>query len=170
MTECIICDEQAKLLPNIHIDGDRFKCPRCGAFEISGSLVAVLRQKGTEYTADQVAKLSSWVRYQNMRGEIPCKMLTVADYDYITAMPIPEISDRINRLLAFVAGCQPSLGQTFNMKDPALIAVSYSKNGVEVDRLLHSLIESCLIAKTDREDHAEITPAGYMRCEELHAR
>ena len=84
-------------------------------------------------------------------------------------MPIPGILERANRFLEFEVRRQKSLGQVFRMNAPAFLAVTYSRDKSEIDYLARFLLDSKIIRHSSQGD-AEITPKGYMRYEELHAR
>jgi len=83
-------------------------------------------------------------------------------------MPIPGILERANRLLEFMVRRQSYMGQLLNLDDQAFIAVTYS-NSYEFSYLLSFLSDSGLIREF-QEYNVQITPKGYMRYEELHAR
>ena len=70
------------------------------------------------------AKLSGWVRDQNILGDIP--ELTDNRIRRLAASPIPGIRQRADRLLNYVIRKQKKLGDTFTVIDPALIGVTYS--------------------------------------------
>ena len=169
--ECVICGEQAR---TYHLKGDSTYqgCPRCGEFEISRTLITILRKS---YPKDHEAraKLSGWVRKCNMLGEakVPIGEEKVNSYkfDEIKAIPIPGILERANRLLEFVVHRHRQIGESFNRNYPAFLAVTYSKDKSEVAYLFDFLREEGFIIYLEK-GWARITPKGHMRYEELHAR
>jgi len=89
----------------------------------------------------------------------------------IKAMPIPRIIEQANRLLEFEVRRHKSLGQSFNMNDPAFLAVTCSKNEHEIEYVWSFLRNSVFIMDSHYEEYqAEITLKGYLRYDELHAR
>ncbi len=112
------------------------------------------------------AKLSGWVRDQNILGEIP--QLSDNRIQQLIASPMPSIGERADRMLSYVIRKQETLDDTFNDRDPALIAVTYSRDAGECEYLTDYLSREGLIHYMTMGE-TEITPAGHMRYEELQA-
>ena len=164
--ECVICGEQAR---TYHLKGDSTYqgCPRCGEFEISGSFQVGIQKKDHEARA----KLSGWVRNENMLGKAPIReaMIKSVTFDKIQKIPLPGILERANRLLEFVVHRHRQIGESFNRNSPAFLAVTYSKDKSEVEYLFRSLHNKGFIRLLET-GQAEITFDGHMQYEKLHAR
>jgi len=161
---CEICGTPAETVPSGGYDGIHQRCPRCGEFRLSGTGCAVIRR----FPHEAKVKLSGWVRDQNMLSEVP--ELTSDRITRIAAGPIPGIIERADRFLTLAVRCQTSLGQPFNMNDPAFQAVTYSKDNDEVTYLARFLNEEGFINLLAMGGSTEVTPQGYVRYEKLHAR
>ena len=161
---CELCGTQADAVPSGGYDGIQQRCPRCGEFKLSGTGMAVIRRVPPEAKA----KLSGWVREQNMLGEVP--ELTSDRIPFIVAAPLPGITERADRLLSYAIRKQQKLGDTFTIIDPVLIAVTYSRDEDELQFLAQHLCDEALIKYMEMGGIMKITPAGYMRNEELQAR
>ncbi len=144
--------------------GVQERCPRCGEFRITGTAQTTIRN----IPEPDKAKLSGWVRDQNILGEIP--QLNDDRMRQLAASPMPSIGQRADRLLSYAIRKQQKLGDTFTVIDPALIAVTYSRDEDELQYLVQYLRDEALIKHTGMGGITEITPAGYMRYEELQAR
>ena len=159
---CEICGNQAE---QFLTGGDysHQRCPKCGEFQLTG--------RGSEsighLSVEDRVKLSGWIRDQNVAGEIP--RLTDDRIRRIATGPIPGFVERTDRFLIFALRSLTSLGQRFNYWQPAFQAITYSKDENEVYYLANFLKEQGLIINLEA-GYTEITPRGYIRCEELQAR
>ncbi len=161
---CELCGTQAEGGRPAGYDGIKQDCPRCGAFRLSETGMAVIRRVPPE----ERAKLSAWVRQQNMLGETP--ELTSDRIRLLAKAPIPGISERADRLLSFVVRSQNTLRSRFRIKDnPSLVPVTYSQGEDEVRYLAGFLEEQGFITFLGT-DLAEITPQGHIRYEEMQSR
>ncbi len=139
------------------------RCPQCGEFKLTRTgMATILRVPGPDK-----AKLSGWVRDQNILGEIP--QLSDDRIRQLAALPLPSIRERADRLLSYAIRKQETLANTFNDRDPAFIAVSYSRDKGERIYLTEYLASEGLIYHVNMEE-TNITPAGHMHYEELQAR
>lgn len=160
---CEICGAQAESGRPGGCDGIHQTCPRCGEFRLSGTGIAVIRR----VPAEEKAKLSAWVRQQNMLGEMP--ELTSDRIRLLAKAPIPGISERADRLLSFAIKNQSRLGENFNPTRPEFIAVTYSRDDGEVIYLRDFLLSREFIRAVGGRLF-QVTPTGYIRYEELQAR
>lgn len=161
---CEICGRAAHPLSSAGYDGIGQACPLCGHFWLSGTGQAVIRHVSSQ----SKVKLSGWVRDQNMIGEIP--ELTNDRIQSISATSLPGIIERADRLLTFAIQEQNKLGETFNTRDPAYIAVTYSKDVEEAAYFAQFLHKKGLIELQNLAGGAAVTPNGYERYEQLRAR
>ncbi len=161
---CELCGTPAEAVETGGYDGIQQRCPRCGEFRLGGTGMATIRNIPQ---ADK-AKLSGWVRDQNILGDIP--ELTDNRIRRLAASPIPGIRQRADRLLNYVIRKQKKLGDTFTAVAPALIGVTYSRDEDELQYLVGYLRDEALIKHKAQGGITEVTPAGHMRYEELQAR
>ncbi len=144
--------------------GVQVRCPRCGEFRITGTAQTTI----FNIPKPDIAKLSGWVRDQNILGEIP--NLSDERIQHIIASPMPSIGQRADRLLSYAIRRQQKLSDTFTIIDPALIAVTYSRDEDELEYLAQYLCDEAFIKPTGQGAISEITPTGHMHYEELQAR
>ena len=138
-------------------------CPQCGEFKLDRTGWATIRRVQRR----DKAKLSGWVRDQNILGEVP--QLSDNQIRQLLASPMPGIRERADRLLTYAIRRQNKLGETFTVVDPALVAVTYSRDHDELGYLVQHLLDVALIKYTGHGSIVEITPAGHMHYEELQA-
>ena len=143
--------------------GVQVRCPRCGEFRITSTAQTTI----FNIPKPDIAKLSGWVRDQNILGEIP--QLSDDRIRQLAASPMPGIGERADRLLSYAIRKQETLANTFNDRDPAFIAVTYSRDEGELVYLTNYLSSEGLIHHVTMGE-TEITPAGHMHYEELQAR
>ena len=160
MDPCELCSTQAETLSAAR-DSIHQRCARCGDFKITGTGMAVIRHIPQH---DKV-KLSGWVRDQNMLGEVP--ELTSDRIRLVVASPLPGMIERSNRLLTFAIRKQSKLGERFNIRNPAFLAITYSQDDDELYYLTNFLSDEGLISLVAMGGMAEVTPRGYLRYEEL---
>lgn len=162
---CELCGTQAEAIPSGGYDGIHQRCPQCGEFRLTGNGVTTI----SNIPRPDKAKLSGWVRDQNMLGEVP--ELTSDRIGLVAAGPLPGVVERADRLLSYAIRKQKKLSDTFTIIDPALIAVTYSSGEDELQYLVEYLRDEALIKQhMGIGGIMEITPAGHMRYEELQAR
>ncbi len=80
---CEICATTAETIPSGGFDGIHQKCPRCGEFKLTGTGQTTIRR----VPQPDKAKLSGWVRDQNILGDIP--ELSVDRIRHLVASPMP---------------------------------------------------------------------------------
>ncbi len=141
--------------------GVQQRCPRCGEFRLTGTGLTTIRN----IPRPDKAKLSGWVRDQNILGDIP--ELSDDRIRHLVASPMPRFKERADRLLSYAIRKQQKLGDTFTIIDPALIAVTYSRDEDELQYLVEYLHDGALIKQKGAGGIMEIAPAGHMRYEEL---
>ncbi len=161
---CELCSTQAETVSTGGYDWIQQRCPRCGEFRLSGTGMAVIRH----VPQDTKVKLSGWVREQNILGDVP--QLTSERIKLIATTAVPGLIERAERLLSFVVRKQSKLGERFDINEPALLSVTYSKDGDELVYLAQFLNSEGFIKLIAVGGISEITPAGYIRYEELQAR
>ena len=159
---CEVCSiEQAKTYPS-NLDGVHQECPRCGEFKISGTAGSILRGgKGKEARA----KLSGWVREQNLLGAVP--LITSDNMESVFARPLPSVADRALSILQEAERGTTNLGDRFNINDPRFLAASYSSDHADVLFLLNLLKEQGLAEPKVMGGDCEILPSGYIRLDEM---
>ncbi len=160
---CELCGTPAEFIGDGWPGGVQQRCPRCGEFKLDRTGVATIRR----VPHAEKARLSGWVRDQNILGEIP--QLSDDRIRQLAASPLPSIRERADRLLSYAIRKQETLANTFNDRDPAFIAVTYSRDDSELEYLTDYLSSEGLIHHVTM-GATEITPAGHMRYEELQAR
>ncbi len=160
---CELCGTPAEFIGD-GWPGIQQRCPQCGEFKLDRTGMATIRR----VPRPDKAKLSGWVRDQNNLGEIP--QLSDDRIRQLVALPMPSIGQRADRLLRYAIRKHPKLGDTFTVIDPALIAVTYSRDDDELQYLAQYLNDKDLISFTGLGGITEITPAGHMHYEELQAR
>ena len=158
---CEICGNPAEQFLT-EADYSEEKCERCGIFLLSGRCGVAVRNLSVE---DKI-KLSGWIRDQNLLGEVP--RLTTSQTENICSWPTPRLMERADRLLTFAVRGLRSLGQQFNLTEPAFKGVTYSKNFEEVFYLARFLEQQGFIEIYASDGIANgVTPQGYMRSEKL---
>ncbi len=160
---CELCGTLAEIIDSGGW-GVQQRCPRCGEFRLTGTGMTTIRN----IPRPDKAKLSGWVRDQNILGDIP--ELSDDRIRHLVASPMPSIGERADRLLSYAIRKQKKLGDTFTIIDPALVAVTYSGDEDELQYLVNYLCDEALIKPWGMGGITEITPAGHMRYEELQAR
>ena len=161
---CELCGTPAEVIAGDAWPGVKRRCPECGEFKLTRPGMTTIRR----VPRPEKAKLSGWVRDQNILGDIP--ELSDDRIRHLVASPMPSIGERADRLLSYVIRKQQKLGGTFTVTDPVLVAVTYSRDKDELQYLVNHLLDEALIKPREGGGIAEITPAGYMRDEELQAR
>ncbi len=161
---CKLCGTPAEVTDGDAFPGIKQHCPQCGEFKLTRPGTKTIRR----VPQPDKAKLSGWVRDQNILGDIP--KLSDERIRHLVASPMPSIGQRADRLLSYVIRKQQKLGDTFSIIDPALIAVTYSRDKDELQYLAKYLCDEVLIQHRGIGGTAEITPAGHMHYEELQAR
>ena len=159
---CELCGTQADAVPSGGYDGIQQRCPRCGEFRLTGTGMTTIRN----VPRDDKVKLSGWVRDQNMLGDVP--ELTSDRIGLVAAGPLPGVVERADRLLTFAVRSRTMLNESFNSRDPAFVAITYSQDTDEVGYVLMFLKDEDLIKHFGGPEYL-ITPHGYMRYEELQA-
>lgn len=151
---CAVCGETATDLDSGEPAVLYQDCPRCGKFKIARDIPRI--HESVRH------KVSGWIRDQNILGEIPeiCRGLPLI-------VP-PRLQQRADRLLEYVSKRHSHLGEPFDTKDVALIAVTYSVDLREVDYLLEFLREQGYLRKA--LTGMAVTPKGYEKVEEQGAR
>jgi len=162
MDPCELCGNPAEFIDGGG-GGVQQRCPQCGEFKITGTGQEIIRRVPQ---ADK-AKLSGWVRDQNILGDIP--KLSGERIRNLVASPMPSIGQRADRLLSYVIRKQKKLDETFTIIDPALVSVTYSSDAAELQYLVQYLQDNGLIQHQGMGGITEITPAGHMHYEELQA-
>ena len=71
------------------------RCPQCGEFRLTRTGLAAIRN----IPISDKAKLSGWVRDQNILNDIP--NLDDERIRYLAASPMPRIGQRADRLLSY---------------------------------------------------------------------
>ena len=91
---CELCGTPAEFIDS----GDfvQQRCPQCGEFKLTGTGQEIIRR----VSRPDKAKLSGWVRDQNILGEIPS--LSDERIRHLIASPMPSIGQRADRLLSYV--------------------------------------------------------------------
>ncbi len=158
---CSICEMLAETYP-ASFDGVHQKCPRCGEFKLSGSLVAALMNR----TNTNIAKLSGWIRNQNRNGIVP-KILT-NEFQIIADRPIPTPTERADCLLSEAIYTQSRLGGEFYFDGPRFVGATYSQDMGEVEYLAEMLIYDDSLMKGELVDSGyKVLPKGYARAMDL---
>ena len=161
---CELCGTPAEVIVGDAWPGVKQRCPQCGEFKLTRTGMATIRR----VPRPDKAKISGWVRDQNILGDIP--ELSDDRIRHLVTSPMPSIGERADRLLSYAIRKQKKLGDTFTTFDPALIAVTYSGDEDEVQYLVQYLSDEDLINPKAMGGITEITPAGHLRYEELQAR
>ena len=160
---CELCGTPAEFIDGDAWPGVKQRCPQCGEFKLDRTGMATIRR----VPQSDKAKLSGWVRDQNILGNIP--ELSDERIRHLVASPMPRIGERADRLLSYVIRKQKKLGDTFTIIDPALIAVTYSRDKDELQYLVQYLRDAALVKHMAMGGATEITPAGHFHYEELQA-
>ena len=106
MTEiCYIC--RSKLIehaPEIPIDGEFFSCPRCGEYNLSGSVLAAIRSGKFQLLDDdeKIAKASYKIRSFNRKGAIT-PYITSYDFELFLKEELPSLNEQLDNLIRFIA-------------------------------------------------------------------
>lgn len=161
---CELCGTPAEVIAGDAWPGVKKRCPQCGEFKLTRTGMATIRR----VPRPDKAKLSGWVRDQNILGEIP--NLSHERIQHVIASPMPSIGQRADRLLSYAIRNQQKLSDTFNILNPALIAVTYSRDKDELQYLVQFLRDAALVKHMAMGGATEITPAGHMHYEEIQAR
>ncbi len=160
---CELCGTLVDPIGGAGWPGIQQRCPQCGEFKLDRTGMATIRR----VPQPDKAKLSGWVRDQNILGEIP--NLSDERIQHVIASPMPSIGQRADRLLSYAIRRQQKLSDTFTIIDPALISVTYSTDADELQYLVEYLKDNGLIKHQGMGGITEITPAGHMHYEELQA-
>ncbi len=161
---CELCGTLVDPIDGNAWPGIQQRCPQCGEFKLDRTGIATIRR----VPQPDKAKLSGWVRDQNILGEIP--NLSDERIQHVIASPKLRIGQRADRLLSYAVRRQQKLSDTFSILDPALIAVTYSRDKEELQYLVQYLRDKALIKHQGMGGATEITPAGHMHYEELQVR
>ena len=161
---CAICGAPAEISSDRARDITHRCCPRCGEFWLTYEAAKSIDSSSDELTA----KLSGWVRNQNILGEVP--ELTDDRIERVAAIQMPGLIERANRLLSFAIRRNPKLGGMINFHDSAYIAVSYSKDIEEVDFLLGYLRERGFFQHEAMGGNESISFEGHAHYEKLQAK
>lgn len=162
---CEICAEERATPVEVTggYDGIAQRCPRCGDFKLSGSVLPAIRKLSRE----ERVKLSGWTYHQTSVGEIP--EITSYNLKGILSLPIPGIIERADRLLNLAARLTEELGGEFDLNIPAFIAATYSNDWDEVyylAKFYHDQGYINMIASGVNQ----VSPGGYLRLEEISSR
>lgn len=159
---CEVCTKETAESFSSDFDGVHQLCPRCGEFKLSRTAGSVLRRGVGQ---PKRAKLSGWVREQNLAGATP--MITTNTLESVFERPLPPVSERALGLLREAESGLESLGDGFNINEPRFLAASYSTDSGEVSFLLRMLSDLGLAEAKAMGGQCEISPAGYMKLDEL---
>jgi nucleoside 2-deoxyribosyltransferase len=104
--------------------------------------------------------ISGWTRDQNDLGEAP----TITSYalDRLRTLPVKSVAERIDRLLRSGITAQQTLGGTFVVSSPEIIARTYSRNVNDVDALAKYLVDENFLVLPDRT-RAQVTARGFVK-------
>lgn len=144
--------------------GNGFRCPRCGAYSISGTAQATI----VRIPLSRRAGIWGWVQDRNAIEDVPYlddqTIAKLADAD------LPDVMERADRYIRFVVAKQVRLADPFNRTNPELIGVTYSSDGEDVRYLSGLLQELDYVELRPNSDEGVVRPKGYMRYEELRTR
>jgi hypothetical protein len=158
---CQVCRCKADLTPKPG-GFEEISCPRCGAYSISGSLIASLTSD-----PEKIAKLSGWIREQNDYGNNP--ELTSYNIDKILANPNPLYSERVDRFLLKCAKTTDFRPGHVSLSEPEFIATIYGKNSSDLFDVLTYLEKKSYITNITTGDF-RLSIEGMMRVDELMAK
>lgn len=141
-TACPICESPLRSqTPNIG-EVIKYDCPRCGSFELVGSLVGVLPGMLSQ-DRDAATKLSHAIRQANERKE-PLALDTDLAKE-ILKRPLPSPSEQADLLIRWLATNVPDLGETVNVNFDKHGSLIGSKSRAGFEMVVEHLITSDLI-------------------------
>lgn len=143
-------------------DGRHLDCPRCGKFFIGGTAVATVEA----WEIEPRMNVSGWIREQNILGEVP--KVNTDTLDRVATRPLPSFMERADRLLLYALHAQPRFGGLLHSGGGIFLAIAYVINEGELRTFWDYLQEQGFITKLGAGFN--ITPAGYIRCDELKSR
>lgn len=133
---CPICEQPAERAgASDYGDKERFRCSRCGAFEISRTALAMLhRRLAEDWTAR--ARLSHAIR--STTSEYEWKALNSTNIPELLSAPLPGVADQLKLLMRWLVStlAEDHFGDV-PIDDPAnLAALVGTLDGHRVERLL----------------------------------
>ncbi|WP_193180151.1 hypothetical protein [Nisaea sediminum] len=158
---CPICDSEIEP-PTERDYGDkkRFVCPRCGTFEVSGTVLAMLPSR-LENDPRRRARLSYGIRKESRDDSN--FMLTSHNLDPLLNTELPSISEQKEILVDFLA---EELGDDELGTIPlpwldGLVGILGTIDERRVERLFERAIDDGLIFKEPNNDHYGLTDEGW---------
>jgi hypothetical protein len=158
---CPVCATPAKGLPTAPFDGQAVDCPRCGQYQIAGSLIGTPPLQ--RLTNAERALVSAWLREQTDFGDL--SLLSTYQLESILSRHKPLIREQADRLLLQMIKVDECWREATTFNDPALIARTYSASDREVRFLAGALTEEGFL-KHETKGWV-VTSKGLMRSEEL---
>ncbi len=160
LVNCPVCDWSANEIAENTGDRLHYLCKRCGDFEVTGTVRRALR----DVSDDARPKVSGWLR-QKTREQVVA-VLTGDMLRLVVNGPLPTVLERADLLLKEIAHDQRRIGAEFDISDARFISASYSDDDAELNFFTRMLEGAGLIEQTD-DDNSRITPAGYVRLDEM---
>lgn len=159
---CPVCGDGGAAASDFE-GGQKIICRRCGVFAVTGTALVTLPHAKSE----ERRLLSSWIREQYELGNAP--KIRDSTINRIAGLRLPTVQERADRFLICASRMVDTLGERFNAGDPKLIAATWSRDASEVMFLLRLLQEQGFAKIVALGGLSEISPAGYLRIDELRA-
>lgn len=162
--QCPVCMTGAAARHPPNGDQMTYTCQRCGTFSISGTAEQLLLHDYPSYRQ----KLSGWIYDQCRQGIEP--LISESTLSRAKLLVMPTARERADRLLAAASRMCSSLGERFDIGHPSFIAATWSTDAGEVLFLLRILGDEGYARPVALGGQCEITPAGYLRLDELQGK
>lgn len=101
---CYICQNELIEYSPTTKDYDYFSCPRCGKYNLSGTLVAIIRADGFQLKDDNVkiAKASYKIRNLSREGHPP-PVISQEQFNNFLQEELPPLSEQLDKLVKYIA-------------------------------------------------------------------
>ena len=152
--ECIVCKSKRAKQREI-FENDRLfvKCPRCGKFNLTASLLPML---GSELGEDWRWILSYWIR--NRQSEPEILIDTNLFEDIVTNVKLPSLEEQSENLILYLGNTLRNYSDIHEEINRYLTSVIGAKVPSEVDYIADYLKEEGYINFTKRSDTNEDGP------------
>lgn len=140
--KCYICgweDETELISDRDYGDKELVYCPRCGAYEISGTVKATLPYTGADL------QLSAYLRDWNLLTGKPAQLNSNNIEAIRESTPWYSTSEKMKRLLGSLAAMSSYPGDELNLELERDMVLAWAENPREFDYYLKSLVDRGLL-------------------------
>lgn len=165
---CPICEQPAERAGTCDYgDKKQFRCSRCGAFEISGTALAMFRRRLAEDRMAR-ARLSHAIRSTTQKGE--WTNLSSTNMPELLSTPLPGVAGQLKLLMRWLVSTlrEDHFGDVLIDDAKNLAALVGAMDGIRVERLLdYAVAEGYIEYQLGR---IRMTPKGWNEFESERAK